>query len=156
MLDDTTPMIALPLFADEICLVKRLKAMEPGAWEAFFDSAQDELRQGIIASLRRRNLSLDLVDDFMQETWLTAVKRIGEYESNGEPRLLNWLRAISLNHIRNFIRKPYADTMQEWDESEHYLNCDPDLFTSNRPGSLIYAMIYHSWTLIRSFHLAAP
>lgn len=25
-----------------------------------------------------------------------------------------------------------------------------------RFGSLIYAMIYHSWTLIRSFHLAAP
>ncbi|KAL4349797.1 hypothetical protein AHAS_Ahas10G0077900 [Arachis hypogaea] len=25
-----------------------------------------------------------------------------------------------------------------------------------RFGSLIYAMIYYSWTLIRSFHLAAP
>ncbi|KAK9907879.1 hypothetical protein M0R45_002766 [Rubus argutus] len=25
-----------------------------------------------------------------------------------------------------------------------------------RFGSSIYAMIYHSWTLIRSFHLAAP
>lgn len=138
MLDDTTPMIALPLFTDEICLVKRLKAMEPDAWETFFDCSQEELRRGIIASLRRRNLSLDLVDDFQQETWLTAVKRIGEYESNGEPRLQNWLRAISLNHIRNFIRKRDADTsMQEWDESENYLSCDPDLFTSDRTGHTI-------------------
>lgn len=138
MLDDTTTMITPPVSTDETHLVKRLKCMESSAWEALFDSAQEELRRGIIASLRRRNLSLDLVDDFQQETWLTAVKRIGEYESNGEPRLFNWLRAISLNHIRNFIRKPYADTsVQEWDESENYHNCDSNLFTSSGRGHTI-------------------
>jgi RNA polymerase sigma factor (sigma-70 family) len=138
MLDDTLPMIVLPILTKEFCLVERLKAMDSSAWETFFDSVQEELRRGIIASLRRRNLSLDLVDDFQQETWLTAIKRIHEYESNGEPRLINWLRAISFNHIRNFVRKRDADTsMQDWDESENYLSCDADLFTSGQTGHTI-------------------
>jgi RNA polymerase sigma factor (sigma-70 family) len=82
-----------------------LKAMESEAWDMLLRLYADDLRRGIQASLVRRGMSPSLVDDIEQETWLTAVRKIGEFQWQDDEKLFHWLRAISLKHVFTYERK---------------------------------------------------
>lgn len=94
-----------PARTDEVRIVERLKRMDAQMWEDVLQTYTLTLHNDILTSMRKRGLSLDLADDIQQETWLTAVQKIGEFQCEGDGKLYNWLRAISLNHIRNQWRK---------------------------------------------------
>jgi RNA polymerase sigma factor (sigma-70 family) len=94
-----------PARTDEVRIVERLKRMDAQTWEAVLQTYALTLHADILTSMRKRGLSLDLADDIQQETWLTAVQKISEFRCEGDGKLYNWLRAISLNHIRNAWRK---------------------------------------------------
>lgn len=94
-----------PARTDEVRIVERLQRMDTQAWEDLLQTYALPLHADIVTSMRKRGLPPDLADDIQQETWLTAVQKIAEFQCEGDGKLYNWLRAISLNHIRNHWRK---------------------------------------------------
>ncbi|MEZ4670950.1 MAG: sigma-70 family RNA polymerase sigma factor [Anaerolineae bacterium] len=99
------PIDTAPARTDEVRVVERLKRMDSQTWDEVLQTYSVSLHADIITSMRKRGVPLDLADDIQQETWLTAVQKIAEFECEGDGKLYNWLRAISLNHIRNYWRK---------------------------------------------------
>jgi RNA polymerase sigma-70 factor (ECF subfamily) len=85
----------------ERCLLRAVLAGDEQAWEALYTDAFDALHAYVnwrCAGLR------DLVDDVVQETWLTAVRRIRAFEPE-RGSFAGWLRGIAANIIRNQLRR---------------------------------------------------
>lgn len=59
-----------------------------------------------------RRIGHDLAADAAQETFVTAQKRIDEFEGRSE--LKTWLFGIALNHCRNLHRKVRHEDPVEW------------------------------------------
>ncbi len=81
-----------------------LKEMHEGAWDDLVTNYTADLRTDIGASLRKRGLSPDLMDDVEQDTWRVAIQKIGEFNAETMDKLYNWLRVIALNRIRMIKR----------------------------------------------------
>lgn len=99
------PSDTVPAALDEQRFVERLKKMDQQAWQDVLDIYAPTLHRDVVSSLRKRGLPIDQADDITQETWLVAVQKIGEFVCDGEDKFYHWLRAISLNHVRNLWRK---------------------------------------------------
>jgi RNA polymerase sigma factor (sigma-70 family) len=82
-----------------------LRQFEQRAWDKLMRFYGADLRQDISRSLRKRGLDDSHLDDIEQETWLTAVEKIKTFEFQDEGKLYNWLRTISVNHIRTLLHK---------------------------------------------------
>jgi RNA polymerase sigma-70 factor, ECF subfamily len=75
-------------------------AGDDAAWRAGYDAAYSPVR----AYVHWRCAGLgDLVDDVVQETWLTAVRRIVDYEPERGP-FATWVCGIAGNVVRNALR----------------------------------------------------
>lgn len=59
-----------------------------------------------------RRLGHDLAADAAQETFVTAQKRIDDFEGRSE--LKTWLFGIALNHCRNLARKRKPEVPVDW------------------------------------------
>lgn len=94
-----------PVLMSEKKIVDKLKRMDSRMWEHIFENYTATLDYDISNSLRKRNLPLEYAEDILQETWLTAVEKIHEFQCEGDGKLYNWLRVIALNHVRNYWRK---------------------------------------------------
>jgi len=94
-----------PVLMSEKRIVDKLKRMDSRMWEHIFENYTATLTYDVSNSLRKRDLSLELVDDILQETWLTAVEKIQDFHCDGDGKFYNWLRVIALNHVRNYWRK---------------------------------------------------
>lgn len=70
------------------------------AWHAWYDAHFDALAR--YARWRCGGLA-DLADDVIQETWLTAVRRLRLFDP-ARGTFLAWLRGIAANAARNAIR----------------------------------------------------
>src|SRR5262245_40347388 len=86
--------------------VERLKSLETSAWDELMKMYSDELRTDNEKSVRKRGAPLDTASDIEQETWLTAVRKINEFQWDAADKLYHWLRVIALNHIRMMMRRP--------------------------------------------------
>jgi RNA polymerase sigma-70 factor, ECF subfamily len=85
----------------ERSLRKAVLAGDEQAWHAWYDEAF----AGLYAYVRWRCGGLrDVADDLVQETWLTAVKRIRRFDPERAP-FNAWLRGIAANLLRNQFRK---------------------------------------------------
>ncbi len=84
--------------------VAQLKRLDAEAWDVLLRNYASDLRHDIAVSLRKRGLPDELADDIEQETWLTAVRKMGEFVWEDEDKFYHWLRAIALNHIRTYRR----------------------------------------------------
>jgi len=74
------------------------------AWRALYDDTAPGLR----AYVHWRCAGLhDLADEVVQETWLTAVRRMREFDP-AQGRFATWLRGIAANLIRNGLRRRQA------------------------------------------------
>ncbi|MCI0701506.1 MAG: RNA polymerase sigma factor [Planctomycetia bacterium] len=75
-------------------------AGDTGAWRLWFDTHFERLSayvQWRCGGLR------DLADDVLQETWLTAVRRLSAFDP-AKGSFFNWLCGIASNTARNAIR----------------------------------------------------
>jgi RNA polymerase sigma-70 factor, ECF subfamily len=52
----------------------------------------------------------DVADDIVQETWLTAVRRIGDFDPK-RGRFLAWLRGIAGNALRGHFRRKWPQLL---------------------------------------------
>jgi RNA polymerase sigma-70 factor (ECF subfamily) len=71
------------------------------AWQTLYDASfagLDAYALWRCAGLR------DVADDVIQETWLTAVRRIGDFDPK-RGRFLGWLRGIAANVVRGRFRQ---------------------------------------------------
>lgn len=94
-----------------------LKALNEDAWSDLVMSYATDLRNDIAASLRKRGLPADDMDDVEQETWRIAVQKIQDFEAESVDKLYNWLRVIALNRIR-MIRRSQKDNEVAFEEIE--------------------------------------
>jgi RNA polymerase sigma-70 factor (ECF subfamily) len=73
---------------------------DEAAWRAWYEAEYAPLEGYVLwrcGSLR------DLADDVLQETWLTAVRRIGRFDPTAGP-FHAWLCGIAANVLRNQLR----------------------------------------------------
>lgn len=71
------------------------------AWQTWYDESYASLERYVVwrcGGLR------DLADDVIQETWLTAVRRVRDFDSD-RATFGAWLRGIAVNVIRNALRR---------------------------------------------------
>jgi RNA polymerase sigma factor (sigma-70 family) len=94
-----------PVLMSEKRIVDKLKRMDSRMWEHIFENYSATLMYDVSNSLRKRDMPLELADDIIQETWLTAVEKIHDFQCDGDGKFYNWLRVIALNHVRNYWRK---------------------------------------------------
>jgi RNA polymerase sigma-70 factor, ECF subfamily len=86
---------------DERGLHRAALAGDERAWRTLYDASFAGLDAYVVwrcAGLR------DLADEVVQETWLTAVRRIRAFDP-GRGRFLAWLRGIAANVLRNQLRR---------------------------------------------------
>jgi RNA polymerase sigma-70 factor (ECF subfamily) len=92
---------------DERRLHRAVLAGDEHAWRALYDATFAALDAYVCwrcAGLR------DRADDIVQETWLTAVRRIGDFDPK-RGRFLAWLRGIAANALRAEFRKRIAEPL---------------------------------------------
>src|SRR5262245_61307000 len=71
------------------------------AWKIWYD----ESYEGLAAYVSWRCAGLrDLTEEVVQETWLTAVRRIGRFEPE-RGSFAGWLCGIAANLLRNHLRR---------------------------------------------------
>src|SRR2546421_10539562 len=76
-------------------------AGDEAAWQPWYD----ETFPGLYAFVRWRCAGLnDWTDDIVQETWLTAIRRIRAFDPD-QGSFADWLRGIAANLVRNQVRK---------------------------------------------------
>lgn len=102
----------------EIQLIESMKLTDEAAWETAFERCSRKLFDDIVSSLRKRGMDPSFANDIQQEVWLTAVEKIGDFVPETDQSFYYWLRAISLNHVRNWLRKHRADTTLETVEED--------------------------------------
>jgi RNA polymerase sigma-70 factor (ECF subfamily) len=89
---------------------------DPTAWRAWYEAEYPALEAYVLwrcGSLR------DLADDVLQDTWLTAVKRIRRFDPMAGP-FHAWLCGIAVNVLRNHLR-----TRRRRASRQDSLNGDP-------------------------------
>ena len=74
------------------------------AWQAWYDEGFDDLYDYIHW---RCGAVRDRTDEVVQETWLTAVRRIRHFDPT-RGSFLAWLRGIAANVVRNQLRRNRA------------------------------------------------
>jgi RNA polymerase sigma-70 factor (ECF subfamily) len=76
-------------------------AGDEAAWQTWYD----ETFPGLYAFVRWRCAGLsDWTEDIVQETWLTAIRRIRAFDPD-QGSFADWLRGIAANLVRNQLRK---------------------------------------------------
>jgi RNA polymerase sigma-70 factor (ECF subfamily) len=94
-------MISQERVQREAVLRQAVLAGDETAWRAWCLDSFDELDRFVIWRCGGRR---DLADDVVQETWLTAVRRIRRFDPT-RASFLTWLRGIAANVRRNQARR---------------------------------------------------
>jgi RNA polymerase sigma-70 factor (ECF subfamily) len=85
-------------------MLRAVLAGDERAWHTWYD----ESFAGLYAYACWRCAGLrDLADDVVQETWLTAVRRIRSFDPE-RGSFAGWLRGIAANVVRNHLRRRQA------------------------------------------------
>jgi len=89
----------------ELGLHRAVLAGDEHAWRAWYEESFPALYSYVLwrcAGLR------DLADDIVQETWLTAVRRVRAFDP-GRGSFAGWLRGIAVNVLRHHLRRTRSD-----------------------------------------------
>jgi len=76
-------------------------AGDENAWRTWYNETFDDLYQYVRWRCGGRR---DWADELVQETWLTAVRRMRHFQPR-QASFLAWLRGIAANLLRNHLRK---------------------------------------------------
>jgi RNA polymerase sigma-70 factor, ECF subfamily len=82
-------------------LRRAVLAGDEQAWRTLYDGAFARLHA---YALWRCGGLRDLADEIVQETWLTAVRRMRAFDP-GRGSFLGWLRGIAAHLLRNYLRR---------------------------------------------------
>jgi RNA polymerase sigma-70 factor, ECF subfamily len=124
-------------------------------WQAWYEKSYAPLTRYVLWRCARLS---DLADDVIQETWLTAVRRIGCFRPD-EADFLSWLRGIAANVIRNQLRqrrrrldrqKPLA-AEPSCNGAAH--SADDDIDRSERIARALAALPDHYEAVLRAKYL---
>ncbi|MHC4401464.1 MAG: RNA polymerase sigma factor [Planctomycetota bacterium] len=85
----------------EQLLVRAVVAHDEQAWQTLYDESFDPLRRYVTWRCGGR---AEPVEEILQETWLTAVRRIRHFDPH-RGTFLDWLRGIAGNVHRNHLRR---------------------------------------------------
>jgi RNA polymerase sigma-70 factor (ECF subfamily) len=85
----------------ERCLRSAVLSGDERAWQTWYDESFDALNAYV--NWRCAGLG-DLADEVVQDTWLTAVRRIRTFDPD-QGSFLNWLRGIAAMVLRNHWRR---------------------------------------------------
>jgi RNA polymerase sigma-70 factor (ECF subfamily) len=102
----------------ELALRAAVLAGDEAAWRAWYDAAYEPLRAFVGWRLARQGAT---VDEVVQETWLIAVRRIGDFDPR-HGAFLDWLRGIAGNVIRNRSRQRPA-AQADWQSLADAATC---------------------------------
>ena len=109
----------------ESCLRAAVLAGDEAAWRSWYNATAPGLRAYV--HWRCSGLA-DLADEVVQETWLTAVRRVRAFRPE-QGRFAGWLAGIAANLIRNRLRarrcRPTATVQLEADPGWHSGSDDP-------------------------------
>jgi len=111
--------------ADDEILIARVREGDESALRPLFDRYEGQVRARI-----RRRIPADLkrkfaVEDILQETYLTAYQRIGEFEHRGEGAFRAWISQIALYKLRDEIRR-FRETRRRGERQEVSRGARPD------------------------------
>lgn len=106
-------------------LIARIRGGDEGALRPLFRRYEGPVRARI-----ERRIPADLkrkfsVEDVLQETYLTAFVRIGDFESRGDGSFGAWLARIALNKLREEIRR-FRSTRRRGERQEVTKGARPD------------------------------
>ncbi len=88
-------------------LRRAVLAGDERAWQTWYDECFD----GLYAYVSWRCAGLrDLADEVVQETWLTAVRRVRAFDPDRGP-FAGWLCGIAANVLRNHLRRRRRTTV---------------------------------------------
>lgn len=79
-------------------LARRIKAGDQAAFHELILAVHVQVRSAIAVGAT----STDMLDELLQQTFVTCFERIGQYEERGT--LLAWLKGIARNHLRSELR----------------------------------------------------
>jgi RNA polymerase sigma-70 factor (ECF subfamily) len=79
------------------------------AWHSLYEATFDELHHYV---LWRSGGRRDLTDEIVQETWLTAVRRIRRFDPR-KGSFLAWMRGLSVNVLRHHLRRQRRKSKHE-------------------------------------------
>ena len=87
-------------------LWKAVQAGDEAAWRAWYEASFEApcARYAPVGIPASRFSARDVADDIVQETWLTAVRRLGGFDPE-RASFVTWLRGIAGNLARNHFRK---------------------------------------------------
>jgi RNA polymerase sigma-70 factor, ECF subfamily len=97
-------------------------AGDAAAWRTLYDGAYAELWTYVVwrsAGLR------DLAEEVTQETWLVAVRRIGDFDPR-RARFASWLRGIAAHVLANHLRSRRRHPEQSLSDSAEPVQDDGD------------------------------
>ena len=113
---------------DQQQLIARIRAGDPAAERALYDAHVDRLYRLIYRYVGEA----DVAEDCVQETFIRAFDRIGDFR--GESAIGSWLGAIAVSIALNALRKRKRSAGREagWEEAETVAApreafADPDL-----------------------------
>ena len=97
----------------EQLLRRAVLAGDERAWHALYQETFDDLYGYVQWRCGGRR---DWADEIVQDTWLTAVRRIRRFDPQ-QGRFLAWLRGIAANLLRNHLRR-----QRKWSRTQHSAN----------------------------------
>lgn len=89
-------------------------AGDESAWNAWYVDTFDPLERYVRWRCGGRT---DWSDEIVQEVWLTAVRKIRDFDPD-QGAFLDWLRGIAANQVRNHARRHSRRAMREADRSD--------------------------------------
>lgn len=90
--------------------IEKIKRRDHDTWSGLVDLYAEDLRRDIQRSLVKYGLSVGLIEDISQETWLSAFRCIDTFVWQDEKRFYHWLRVISCNHIHRAYRATRSES----------------------------------------------
>ncbi|MDP9236935.1 MAG: sigma-70 family RNA polymerase sigma factor [Chloroflexota bacterium] len=86
--------------------VRRLQALDSGAWSELYDAHHKQLWRYALARTGRP----ELADDLVAQVFVEALESIGRFRPRGKP-VLAWLYAIARNHVGKWARRHRRDSV---------------------------------------------
>ncbi len=135
--------------AHEQALRSAVLAGDERAWRAWYDQTFESLYA--YGSWRCGGLR-ELTEDAVQESWLTAMRRIRDFDPD-RGCFAGWLRGIAANILRNRLRQHARRARSLNGQAEPTTSAGPDWATAERTAAALAALPERYEAVLRAKYL---